>query len=353
MAHELHAVTTVSLVSASEPAQGRDFLSAPAALGQLVPKSGVCPHAHGHGALFFSSDLVIHVPVLSTKARPCAPSCHYSVDYATHAAACLSSSPRRRRAIRPTWCRSLRCPGRPTSIRSCSASRCRCRRRSRTSCSCMEVFGLIPVFTFLPVRPFFPPSHLPKDVAIQDCLADLLRESRHQLEESQKGRQSKQQTPSSQPDAPLVSQSTPKGSRDESAYPPSSSPVLADPVMSTGRVIPVPVAPIVVPSAANKAPSGVVLTVRYRVVVAIAVASRVIIAMSLLAGPVMSTGRGIPVPVAPIVVPSAANKAPSGVVFTVRYRVVVAITVASHVVTLRLGKSSSVHVSALGDRRDR
>ena len=64
-----HAVAAASLVPAPEPEQGRDFLSAKAPLGQLVPFNGVCLHAHCHVALFFSLDLLIHIHVLSTKAR--------------------------------------------------------------------------------------------------------------------------------------------------------------------------------------------------------------------------------------------------------------------------------------------
>ena len=40
VAQKLHAVTPASLVPASEPEEGHDFLSAPAALGKLVPFSG-------------------------------------------------------------------------------------------------------------------------------------------------------------------------------------------------------------------------------------------------------------------------------------------------------------------------
>ncbi len=75
MSQKLHAVTPTSLVPASEPEEGHEFLSAQAALGQLVPFSGVCLHAHCQGALYFSLDLLLHVDVLSTKARQFAPSC--------------------------------------------------------------------------------------------------------------------------------------------------------------------------------------------------------------------------------------------------------------------------------------
>src|SRR5258708_17101045 len=101
-AKKLQGVPPASLVPASEPEEGHAFRSAIAALGKLVPFSGVCLHAHCHGALFFSLDRLLHVRVSFTKARPCAPSCPYSVAYATHAAPCLSSAPRSRHTSRPT-----------------------------------------------------------------------------------------------------------------------------------------------------------------------------------------------------------------------------------------------------------
>src|SRR5260370_28051428 len=62
VAHQRHTVTAASLVPASEPEEGHDFLSAQAAFGKLVLFSGVCLHAHCHGALFFSLHRLLHVP---------------------------------------------------------------------------------------------------------------------------------------------------------------------------------------------------------------------------------------------------------------------------------------------------
>ena len=75
VAQKLHAVAAASLVPASEPEQGHDLLIAKAALGKLVPFSGVCLNVRCYVELFFSLDLLLHVHVPSTKARPFAPSC--------------------------------------------------------------------------------------------------------------------------------------------------------------------------------------------------------------------------------------------------------------------------------------
>lgn len=40
--HKIHAVTAASLVPASEPEQGHDFLGATAALHELLPFRGIC-----------------------------------------------------------------------------------------------------------------------------------------------------------------------------------------------------------------------------------------------------------------------------------------------------------------------
>src|SRR5260370_16328749 len=96
---KLHAVTPASLVPASEPEEGHDFRSAIAALGKLVPFSGVCLHSHCYGALFFSLDRLLHVRVSFTNPRPSAPSCHHPLASPPHAPPSLSSAPQRRRPI--------------------------------------------------------------------------------------------------------------------------------------------------------------------------------------------------------------------------------------------------------------
>ena len=68
VSHQLRTVTAASLVPASEPEQGHDFLAATATLGQLLPLRGLCIQVCFCDELFFSLDRLLHVHVLSTKA---------------------------------------------------------------------------------------------------------------------------------------------------------------------------------------------------------------------------------------------------------------------------------------------
>lgn len=66
MPQERYAIATVALVPVPEPEQSKGFLSGKAALGKPTYFNGILLRVSCHVELFFSLDLWVHAPVLST-----------------------------------------------------------------------------------------------------------------------------------------------------------------------------------------------------------------------------------------------------------------------------------------------